>query len=83
MAVENEIIEWIVKMVETLIPKSYVSEPPQKITVSKFENGQGRGILLSGDGVDIIAHPAQSLKSGDAVVGVPIGPKQYYVAGKK
>ena len=81
MAEEDEIVRWIQTLVGRMMPKSFAATPPAQINVGHFSAGRGAG-TIKGDTVDLIAHPAQTINSGDVVVGVPIGPKLYYVVGK-
>jgi len=83
MAVEHEIVNLIEKMIEGMLPKSFQAAPPQKINVGMFNGGGGTGMTHGGDLVDFICHPLQDLSAGDVVVGVPIGPKLYYIVGKR
>jgi hypothetical protein len=83
MAVEHEIVNLIEKMIHDMLPKSYQASPPQKINVGMFNGGSGTGMTHSGELVDFTCHPLQDLMVGDVVVGVPIGPKLYYIVGKR
>ena len=83
MAVEHEIVSLIEQMITNMIPKAYQAAPPQKINVGMFNGGGGSGVTHSGELVDFVCHPLQDLSIGDTVVGVPIGPKLYYIVGKR
>ncbi len=83
MAVENEIVLLIEQMIESMIPKAYQATPPQKISVGMFNGGSGTGVTDSGELVDFVCHPLQDLSTSDTVVGVPIGPRLYYIVGKR
>lgn len=58
-------------------PKLYA---PAKLNISTFNNGKGTA-MREGVVVDIIAHPAQILNSGDLAVGVPLKGGLYYIVG--
>lgn len=82
MAEETEIVDKVINLIRSMIPKFYAALPPEVMIVGNPDAGKGTAIC-KGNIVDTTTHPMQSLTSGDIVVGIPIGPSLYYIVGKK
>ncbi len=77
----QQIVDDLELLIITLAGNPHLtSNIPAKLQVSTFVHGKGLA-MLEGKPVTIIAHPTQSLNSGDVVIGVPLKANNYYVVG--
>lgn len=87
MSEEQDVQEFVSNLKELIqlmmpsLPSDHLQ--PQIIQLTSYTGGQGAGtIQQSGGIVNVLGHPKLPVSGGDIVVGVPIGPSNFYIVGK-